>query len=128
MSAFKICPNDEGGVFDETFDKAVNPIHSKARRFSSLVYKNGEAVLPPELLKKLQEYIEGDLLYIPKKNKTRAAWGAKNGTRTIIQKRNSEIYEQYKNGCTVEELIACYHLSEDSIRKIIRTLRKDSTL
>lgn len=82
-------------------------------------YKNGKDVLPPNLLKQLQDYIQGEIIYVPKKGQKRAGWGENNGTRKIIEKRNREIYRLYKNGCTIIELIQMYHLSEDSIRKII---------
>jgi Mor family transcriptional regulator len=82
-------------------------------------YKNGRDILPPSLLKELQQYIQGELIYVPKKEKKRAGWGEINGTRTVIQNRNREIYRLYKNGCAIIDLIQKYHLSEDSIRKII---------
>jgi Mor family transcriptional regulator len=84
-----------------------------------MTYKNGKDILPPSLLKQLQDYIQGEIVYIPKKNKERAGWGENNGTRLIMERRNKEIYHMYKNGSTVMELIHRYHLSEDSIRKII---------
>jgi len=83
-------------------------------------YKNGKDFLPARLLKELQEHIQGELIYIPKKTEQkRAGWGENNGTRQIIERRNKEIYGLYKNGKSVSELIDLYHLSEDSIRKII---------
>ncbi|NHN29331.1 CD3324 family protein [Paenibacillus agricola] len=82
-------------------------------------YKNGRDFLPASLLKQLQDYIQGEIIYIPKKEQTRAGWGENNGTRQTIQRRNFEIYRLYENGSTVPELIQTYHLSEDSIRKII---------
>ncbi|MDF2720681.1 MAG: hypothetical protein K0Q59_356 [Paenibacillus sp.] len=82
-------------------------------------YKNGKDYLPPSLLKELQNYIQGELVYIPKIEQTRAGWGENNGTRVLIEKRNREIYQMYKSGTSVLELIQRYHLSEDSIRKII---------
>ncbi|MDF2925931.1 MAG: hypothetical protein K0R57_4845 [Paenibacillaceae bacterium] len=82
-------------------------------------YKNGRDVLPPSLLKQLQDYIQGEIIYIPKKEQKRAGWGENNGTRVIIEQRNKEIYGLYKSGSTIFELIQIYHLSEDSIRKII---------
>ncbi|TBL71348.1 CD3324 family protein [Paenibacillus thalictri] len=90
-------------------------------------YKNGKDVLPPSLLKQLQEYIQGEIIYIPKKEQKRAGWGENNGTRLIIKRRNTEILEQYQNGSTVRELIEKYHLSEDSIRKIIVKTRVSLT-
>lgn len=82
-------------------------------------YKNGKDILPPGLLKQLQDYIQGEIIYIPKKDQTRAGWGENNGTRQSIQRRNVEIFHLYENGSTVTELIRQFHLSEDSIRKII---------
>jgi Mor family transcriptional regulator len=84
-----------------------------------LGYKNGKDVLPHELLHELQKYIQGELLYIPKGDKARAGWGENNGTRSAIRKRNQEIYRLYTKGAKIVELVNRYHLSEDSIRKII---------
>lgn len=82
-------------------------------------YKNGKDVLPDRLLKELQKYIEGELLYIPKAEAQRAAWGSSNGTRMVIQLRNEEICSLYGRGTPVVQLMDQYHLSEDSIRKIL---------
>ncbi|QHW30447.1 hypothetical protein GZH47_06025 [Paenibacillus rhizovicinus] len=89
-------------------------------------YKNGKDVLPPRLLEELQHYIQGELLYIPKQQSERAAWGAKSGSRVMIGRRNEEIYRRYTDGSTVQELERQYHLSGDSIRKIILKLRSAS--
>lgn len=87
-------------------------------------YKNGKDFLPPRLLKELQEYIQGELLYIPKKvEQKRAGWGENNGTRIQLQLRNREIFNLYSSGVSVGELVEQYHLSEDSIRKIILKTR-----
>lgn len=92
------------------------------RRFSSVRYKNGEGILPVKLLTELQKFIQGELIYIPKKAK-RAGWGELNGTRSNISNRNNEIYTFYKKGLSIKELGDKYHLSEDSIKKIIRSFR-----
>jgi Mor family transcriptional regulator len=89
------------------------------RRFSSLSYKNGRDILPPELLSELQKYIQGEIIYIPREEKARAAWGQVNGTRIMMDLRNKEIYRLYKEGFSIDELMDRYSLSEDSIRKII---------
>lgn len=82
-------------------------------------YKNGKDFLPASLLKELQQYIQGELVYVPKMEKTRAGWGENNGTRKLIEKRNREIFHMYNSGSSVLDLIQRFHLSEDSIRKII---------
>ena len=86
-------------------------------------YKNGKDVLPPSLLKELQHYIQGELLYIPKPRSERAGWGEKSGSRVLIERRNEEIYGHYVSGRSVQELERQYHLSGESIRKIILKVR-----
>ncbi len=82
-------------------------------------YINGKNVLPKSLLEQLQNYVQGELLYIPRQENSRAKWGAVNGTRMMIRKRNAEICLKYEKGATIQELKEAYHLSEDSIRKIL---------
>lgn len=90
-------------------------------------YKNGKDVLPCDLLQELQKYIQGELIYIPKEDNTRAKWGENNGTRKLIKKRNQEIHRLYRKGLQVEDLVSRYHLSEDSIRKIISKVSQEQT-
>lgn len=84
-----------------------------------MAYKNGKEVLPVALLKELQKYIQGELIYIPRQETERKAWGESNGTRDNIKKRNIEIYNLYKQGFSIDELMDNYNLSEESIRKIV---------
>ncbi|NLZ49086.1 MAG: hypothetical protein GX895_09950 [Clostridiales bacterium] len=84
-----------------------------------MAYKNGKEVLPASLLREIQKYIQGELIYVPTKEEVRKRWGEKNGTRENIRKRNLEIYKLYKEGFTLLELTERYNLCEDSIRKIL---------
>ncbi|RED59411.1 MULTISPECIES: CD3324 family protein [Cohnella] len=84
-----------------------------------MIYKNGRDVLPPSLLQELQNYVGGELIYIPKPNECRARWGEVSGTRKLLAERNKEIRRLHSDGMTVSELVGKYHLSGDSIRKII---------
>lgn len=86
-------------------------------------YINGKDVLPKTLLEQLQNYVQGELLYIPRQENNRAGWGAVNGTRLMIRARNTEICRAYEEGASVAELMEMYHLSEDSIRKVLNTRR-----
>lgn len=86
-------------------------------------YVNGKDVLPPELLEKLQGYIQGELLYIPRKTEQRVRWGENSGSRQEIASRNEEIFCSHRSGSTLPELQKKYHLSEESIRKIISKMR-----
>ena len=93
-----------------------------------MCYKNGKDVLPAKLLKELQKYIQGEILYIPKEGNIRKAWGENNGTRKLIRERNMEIYKFYKSGETITLLSESYNLSEDSIRKIVFNINSESKL
>lgn len=84
-----------------------------------MCYKNGKEILPAALLKELQKYVQGEIIYIPKEDNVRKAWGENNGTRKLMRQRNMEIYASYKTGITIIALSNSYNLSEDSIRKII---------
>lgn len=81
-------------------------------------YKKGVEVLPAHLLKEVQKYIDGGLIYIPKKSK-RVGWGYLNGSRKSLETRNKKIYELYKDGISISEIADKYFLSEESIKKIV---------
>lgn len=84
-------------------------------------YRNGKEILPQSLLEQLQKYVQGELVYIPRQESQRAGWGAVNGARLMIRMRNVEICRMYEEGNTVCELMDMYHLSEDSIRKVLNS-------
>ncbi|GKV57251.1 hypothetical protein NCCP2222_31980 [Sporosarcina sp. NCCP-2222] len=85
-----------------------------------MTYLNAESVLPAELIKDIQKYVDGKPLYIPRKEERKKSWGEKNGTRDALLKRNKEIYSMFRKGSTIVELTELYYLSEKSIRRIIR--------
>lgn len=87
-------------------------------------YVKAHNVLPEEIIELIQEYIDGEYLYIPRKSENEKAWGEKNGTRDSLKKRNNEIFEKYTCGTKVPELADEYFLSEQSIRRIISRERK----
>lgn len=81
-------------------------------------YKNAQDILPDRLLKELQQYAAGENLYIPNPD-GKKKWGESSGARTYYQERNKKIRKLYQCGETIDSLAALYHLSADSIRKII---------
>lgn len=82
-------------------------------------YVKAETLLPENLLKEIQKYIQGEYIYIPSEGTARKKWGEKTGNRQYIQNRNSNIREKYENGCSVTALAEEYFLSTESIKKII---------
>lgn len=82
-------------------------------------YIKAQEVLPEEILKLIQEYVDGEYLYVPRKNENHKSWGEKSGIKSSLKIRNTEIYKKYRNGTTINSLTQEYYLSEKSIRRII---------
>lgn len=57
---------------------------------ADMKYINAAEILPKQLLKELQTYIDGSVLYVPKVS-TKKEWGVTSGARTFYQERNREI-------------------------------------
>ena len=81
-------------------------------------YENAKEILPEALLKEVQKYAGGKLLYIPVENESKS-WGEVSGYRQKLLKRNVMISNRYKSGATLSELAEEYFLSLDSIKKIV---------
>ena len=86
-------------------------------------YKKATHVLPQDLLLKVQEYIDGEFLYIPREEKKKKRWGETTSTRQELQDRNKRIYADYLSGANMETLAVKYFLSLKSIQRIIRQLK-----
>lgn len=82
-------------------------------------YVKAENILPQEIIDLIQNYIDGEYIYIPRKNTNRKAWGESTNTRKEIKERNNNIYTKYLNGVDVETLAEEYYLSKKSIQRII---------
>ena len=81
-------------------------------------YLRAEEILPKEVLETVQQYVSGRTIYIPSKEKQ--VWGSGTDTKQILDERNQEIYDKYKNGISVKVMAKKYSLSEKSIQRIIR--------
>lgn len=85
-------------------------------------YKNAKGTLPQELIEMIQEYVQGEYIYIPikeKKNKQSLT-----EYELEICKRDEHIYTRYLEGLSNRTLANMYNLSESSIRRIIGNQRK----
>lgn len=87
-------------------------------------YRSAEKVLPNELIEIIQQYVDGDYLYIPRKESERKKWGDNTAIKKELAERNSSIYEEYLQGLSMEELAEKYFLSEKSIQRIVYQKRK----
>lgn len=82
-------------------------------------YKKAVGTLPAELIKLIQQYVDGELIYIPKKECNKIKWGTNTDIRIELKKRNENIYLEYVNGISSQALAEKYFLSLKSIERII---------
>ena len=81
-------------------------------------YIRADEILPSELLEAVQKYIDGQLIYIP--SKERQEWGSVTASRKYYCERNREIFLEWKAGASTEELSLRFSLSEKSVQRILR--------
>jgi Mor family transcriptional regulator len=82
-------------------------------------YRNAGDILPDKLLKELQRFVSGEVLYVPS-GSARKEWGSGSGAREFYRIRNDDIRHKHSSlGADIESLCAEYNLSEDTIRKIV---------
>ena len=74
-------------------------------------YKKADKILPKELLEIIQQYVEGESIYIPRKTENRRSWGDTTGIRQEIAARNTRLFRDYQNGADPVRLADKYCLS-----------------
>jgi Mor family transcriptional regulator len=84
-------------------------------------YTNATEVLPKNLLETVQRYIDGQCVYIPRRDDRRKAWGEQTSTRTDISVRNREIHVRHNLGMSVRDLADMFCLSPKTIYRILGT-------
>ena len=81
-------------------------------------YENGKDIFPEKLLKQIQKYAAGKVVYIPV-GETKRPWGETSGYKRFLAERNRDIKAKFKSGIDIEKLADEYYLSVESIRKIV---------
>lgn len=84
-------------------------------------YLNGKYILPPALLKKVQQYVQGASIYIPL---TEPIPPRRHRRDSALLIRNAEILRRFLSGVPVRQLAKDHHLSPQAIYKIIAQSRK----
>lgn len=87
-------------------------------------YKKASDILPSDILERIQEYVEGDYIYIPKRKDSIVKWGTYTNTKKETKQRNQEIFKQYLQGISTTELASIYFLSNKTIQKIVRQIKQ----
>ncbi len=88
-------------------------------------YINATNLLPVDVIELIQDYIEGEYIYIPKKESSKKSWGENTTTRQELAKRNECIYAKYLQGDKVAELADEFFLSPKSIQRIVLTRKRE---
>ena len=78
-------------------------------------YENGKDIFPEHLLKQIQKYASGKLVYIPA-GESRRAWGETSGYKQYLLERNRSIRLKFSQGATIEQLAEEQDLSWESWR------------
>jgi len=86
-------------------------------------YRKAEEILPREIIELIQQYVDGESIYIPRKENNRREWGSSTRIKQELDNRNRKIYVDYVAGMTVAKLACKYYLSEKSIQRIIRVMK-----
>jgi len=80
-------------------------------------YRNAKDILPPDLLRQLQRYAEGQCLYIPRQQQ------ASRQISSSLAARNLLIWQEYISGVSVQALAERFFLSPQAIYKILSKFR-----
>ena len=83
-------------------------------------YIAAQQVLPRELLERVQHYIDGEYIYIPRKSNNKREWGSRTAIRSELARRNQAIFQDYQSGLAATFLAEKYYLSLKSVQRIIR--------
>ena len=82
-------------------------------------YIKADRILPKELVEMIQQYVEGENIYIPRKLENRRGWGTKTGIRQEIARRNELLFKEHLNGASTATLADRYCLSVKSVQRIL---------
>ena len=82
-------------------------------------YSKATDLIPAELLNEIQKYVDGEFIYIPRKESNKKSWGTNTTTKQDLNTRNKEIYHDYQAGMDINALSDNYYLSVKSIQRIL---------
>ena len=94
-------------------------LNDKNKELAKLKTVKAQTVLPEELMREIQKYIQGETIYIPKAKKSHAGWGSKSGSRKRLDERHTAIRASFRKGRSITEWGHEYYLSMESIKKIV---------
>lgn len=89
-------------------------------------YRSAEQILPAEIIELIQQYVDGENIYIPRKTENRKKWGEETRIKQELNIRNQKIFQEYLGGVKIADLAVRYFLSEKSIQRIVYQAKKSA--
>ena len=86
-------------------------------------YIRAEEILPVEVIELIQQYVDGENIYIPRRSENRQKWGSQTRITQELSDRNKRIYADFCSGMASAQLGKKYYLSVKSIQRIIRNMK-----
>ena len=90
-------------------------------------YVSGKDIFPEALLRQIQKYAAGQLVYIPAGD-ARRSWGEATGYRRYLAERNQEMRAKFRAGEDIERLAGIYCLSVESVKRIVYSKKEAGIL
>ena len=87
-------------------------------------YANARDIFPEELVETIQRYVDGEYIYIPRREDNKKGWGYRTDSRQVLSERNQRIYNEYCVGASVRQLAETYYLSIKSIQRIVLQMKR----
>ena len=81
-------------------------------------YENAKDIFPEELLRQIQRYVSGKLIYIPSLEEKKS-WGEASGYRRYLVERNRAMRAAFANGESIDALSEAYALSPETVKRIV---------
>ncbi len=86
-------------------------------------YHNGKLLLPQYLLTAIQEYVDGEYIYIPRKPCNKKSWGTTKQSKQYTLERNREIFSKHLSGTSAGQLAEEYFLSIKTVYAIVAKMK-----
>lgn len=85
-------------------------------------YENADNIFPEKLLLEIRRFMPEGYVYISPQT-ARKEWGSVSGQIKELEKRNNEIYEEYRAGKSVDTISEERYLSKSSIYRILKQFK-----
>lgn len=84
-------------------------------------YENADHIFPKKLLSEIRKFMPEGYLYISPQDE-RKKWGSVSGQMEELEKRNTQIFNEYQSGKSVDTISRERYLSKSSIYRILKQM------